>query len=84
MTRPLGPSVVSESLNTTTSHLPISFFSSFTVTVATRPVAHVLPYPPPPHVNSFVLGPAVINTHGPVGDLRPGRVQLPAIGCVAM
>jgi hypothetical protein len=24
--------------------------------------AHVLPYPPPPHVNSFVLGPAVINT----------------------
>jgi hypothetical protein len=26
-------------------------------------VAHVLPYPPPPHVNSFVLGPAVINTH---------------------
>jgi hypothetical protein len=25
-------------------------------------VAHVLPYPPPPHVNSFVLGPAVINT----------------------
>jgi hypothetical protein len=27
-------------------------------------VAHVLPYPPPPHVNSFVLGPAVINTPG--------------------
>jgi hypothetical protein len=26
-------------------------------------VAHVLPYPPPPHVNIFVLGPAVINTH---------------------
>jgi hypothetical protein len=26
-------------------------------------VAHVLPYPPPPHVNSFVLGPAVINSH---------------------
>jgi hypothetical protein len=27
-------------------------------------VAHVLPYPPPPpHVNSFVLGPVVINTH---------------------
>jgi hypothetical protein len=22
-----------------------------------------LPYPPPFHVNSFVLGPAVINTH---------------------
>ena len=26
-------------------------------------VAHVLHYPPPPHANSFVLGPAVINTH---------------------
>jgi hypothetical protein len=26
-------------------------------------VANVLPYPPPPHVNIFVLGPAVINTH---------------------
>jgi hypothetical protein len=26
-------------------------------------VAHVLPYPPPPHANSFVLGPPVINTH---------------------
>ena len=26
-------------------------------------VAHVLQYPPPPHANSFVLGPAVINTH---------------------
>jgi hypothetical protein len=27
-------------------------------------VAHVFPYPPPPpHVNNFVLGPAVINTH---------------------
>jgi hypothetical protein len=24
--------------------------------------AHVLPYPPPPTANSFVLGPAVINT----------------------
>jgi hypothetical protein len=31
-------------------------------------VANVLPFPPPPHVNSFVLGPAVIiNTH-----TRPG------------
>jgi hypothetical protein len=28
-------------------------------------VAHVLPYPLPPHVNIFVLGPAVINTHTP-------------------
>jgi hypothetical protein len=27
-------------------------------------VAHVLPNPPAPHVNSFVLGPAIINTHG--------------------
>jgi hypothetical protein len=26
-------------------------------------VAHVLPYPPPPNANSFVLGPAVKNTH---------------------
>ena len=26
-------------------------------------VAHVLPYPLPSHANSFVLGPAVINTH---------------------
>ena len=26
-------------------------------------VAHVPQYPPPPHANSFVLGPAVINTH---------------------
>jgi hypothetical protein len=31
-------------------------------------VAHVLPYPPPPHVNSFVLGPAVINTHTHTGS----------------
>jgi hypothetical protein len=26
-------------------------------------VAHVPQYPPPPHAHSFVLGPAVINTH---------------------
>jgi hypothetical protein len=26
-------------------------------------VSHVPQYPPPPHANSFVLGPAVINTH---------------------
>jgi hypothetical protein len=35
-------------------------------------VAHVLPYPPPPHVNSFVLGPAVINTHTPVPRIPIG------------
>jgi hypothetical protein len=34
------------------------------------PVAHVLPYPPPPHVNIFVLGPAVINTHSNGGRRR--------------
>jgi hypothetical protein len=28
-----------------------------------RLVAHVPQYPPPPHAHSFVLGPAVINTH---------------------
>ena len=28
-------------------------------------VAHVLQYPPLPHANSFVLGPAVINTYTP-------------------
>jgi hypothetical protein len=28
-------------------------------------VAHVLQNPPPPHANSFVLGPTVINTHTP-------------------
>jgi hypothetical protein len=27
------------------------------------PIHICLPYPPPPHVNIFVLGPAVINTH---------------------
>jgi hypothetical protein len=32
---------------------------------------HVLPYPPPPHANSFVLGPAVINTHTIVRDGQP-------------
>jgi len=26
-------------------------------------IAHVLHSPPPPPVNSFVIGPAVINTH---------------------
>jgi hypothetical protein len=36
-------------------------------------VAHVLPYPPPPHVNIFVLGPAVINTHTIEEEARPGR-----------
>jgi hypothetical protein len=34
------------------------------VQICLRGEAHVLPYPPPPpHVNSFVQGPAVINTH---------------------
>jgi hypothetical protein len=42
-------------------------------------VAHVLPYPPPPHVNSFVLGPAVINTHTP----SPSAISSFALACFA-
>jgi hypothetical protein len=37
-------------------------------------VAHVLPYHPPPHVNSFVLGPTVINTHTKPSPHRPRLV----------
>jgi hypothetical protein len=38
-------------------------------------VAHVLPYPPPPHANSFVLGPAVINTNKTVVDQGHGGFE---------
>ncbi len=43
-------------------HLPRSH-SVHTGLGSSSLVAHVLQYPPPPHANSFVLGPAVINTH---------------------
>jgi hypothetical protein len=43
-------------------------------------VAHVLPYPPPPHANSFVLGPAVINTHTPAAiSHRPYPAREPSV-----
>jgi hypothetical protein len=47
-------------------------------------VAHVLPYPPPPpHVNSFVLGPAVINTHtSPDSITFNGRLPPIHPGCL--
>jgi hypothetical protein len=48
-------------------------------------VAHVLPYPPPPHANSFVLGPAVVNTHNQrvegITDSVCGSCGLACGGC---
>jgi hypothetical protein len=38
-------------------------------------VTHVLPYPPPPHANSFVLGPAVINTHTHIQPVKKETMQ---------
>jgi hypothetical protein len=37
-------------------------------------VAHVPQYPPPPHANNFVLGPAIINTH------TTGILAIPDLG----
>jgi hypothetical protein len=42
-------------------------------------VAHVLHYPPPPHANSFVLGPAEIK-HTHPRELSPGRGRAPQPG----
>jgi len=39
-------------------------------------VAHVLQYPAPTHANSFVLGPAVINTHTHLAVARPASSSL--------
>jgi hypothetical protein len=43
-------------------------------------VAHVPQYPPPPHAHSFVLGPAVINTHTQLKYKRPTQ---PSLGCAS-
>ena len=45
-------------------------------------IAHVLHCPPPP-AHSFIIGPAVINTHTPVVGLAPATLEFFVVECAS-